>query len=376
MPRILIVTGEASGDLHGANLARALCTLRPDLEILGVGGEKMRAAGVQMIRGIDQHDVVGMIGFAQLRVVLKTYVALARFLRRTSLDAVVLIDYPGFNLRIARVAARAGHRVVYYIAPQIWAWHPGRIRVIARVVKHMIVILPFEEELYRRAGVACDFVGHPLLDSIAPTYDRAELRKQFGVDTSGPVIGLLPGSRESEVRELLPLMLDTARRLKAAHPQAVFLLAQAVSVPDTLVELAAGVEGLTVQVVKDQSNEVMAACDLLLVASGTATLQAAVIGTPMVLTYRAPWLSYWIARCVVRVRWLGLVNIIAGRTVVPELLQQDASPERLAQEAQRLLTDQQAYQRMVADLRAVRACLGDPGASRRAAAVVLKECEA
>ena len=155
MPRILIVTGEASGDLHGANLARALCTLRPDLEILGVGREKMRAAGVQMIRGIDQHDVVGMIGFAQLRVVLKTYVALARFLRRTSLDAVVLIDYPGFNLRIARVAARAGHRVVYYIAPQIWAWHPGRIRVIARVVKHMIVILPFEEELYRRAGVAC-----------------------------------------------------------------------------------------------------------------------------------------------------------------------------------------------------------------------------
>jgi lipid-A-disaccharide synthase len=374
MPRVLIVTGEASGDLHGASLAKALRRLRPDIELVGMGGSHMRAAGLEMLHGIEGHDVVGMIGPAQLRKVLRTYFALARFLRNTELDAVVFIDYPGFNLRMARIAARAGHRVIYYIAPQIWAWRPGRIRLISRVVDRVLVIFPFEEALYRAAGVSCDFVGHPLLDTVAPAYEKAELRQRFGLDRPGPIVGLLPGSRESEVRALLPIMLGAAERLMRDHPDIHFVLAQPSSVSDSLLEACLDGRRIPVRVVKDQANEAIAACDLLLVASGTATLQAAVIGTPMVITYRVSWLTYWIARLVIRIGWIGLVNIVAGRSIVPEVLQHEATPERLSAEVQRLLTNPEAYQAMVAELRAVRASLGAPGASRRAATHVLAEC--
>lgn len=376
MARILIVTGEASGDLHGASLARALRALRPDLEILGMGGPQMRAAGVQMVRGIERHDVVGLIGLAQLLAVLRSYVALSRFLRKTHLDAVVFVDYPGFNLRMARVAARAGHRVLYYISPQIWAWRPGRIRLIARVVHRMLVILPFEAALYEQAGVPCSFVGHPLLDTVAPAYDRDELRKRYQVEGATPVVGLLPGSRESEVRALLPVMLGAAARLRPLFPNARYLVAQASSVADGW--LAGPLEGapVDVRVVRDQSSEVLAACDLAWIASGTATLQAAVVGTPMILTYRASRLTAALARAVIRIPWIGLVNIVAGRTLVPELLQEEATADRLFQEARRLLTDPQAAEAMRAGLQAVRSSLGGPGASRRAAEIVIAECRA
>jgi lipid-A-disaccharide synthase len=379
MPRILIVTGEASGDLHGANLAAAIRMLRPEAHVLGVGGPKMKAAGVELIPGIVRLDVMGMVGWAQLRAAWRNYVILSRLLRQSRFDAVVFIDHPGLNLHLARVAKRAGQRVVYYIAPQIWAWRPGRIRLISRVVDRMIVILPFEEALYRQAGVPCEFVGHPLLDAVAPSYDRAELRKRFGFETSAPVIGLLPGSREREVRSLLPVMLEAAARMARWHPGLLAVVAQASSIREGLEglieELAAGA-GLGVRVVRDQPNEVMAASDLLLVASGTATLQAAVIGTPMVIAYRTSWLSYWLARLVIRVNWIGLVNIVAGRGIVPELIQDEATAERLSDEGHRLLRDEAALSGMRAAFRAVRDSLGSPGASRRAAEVILKECRA
>ncbi len=376
MPRILIVTGEASGDLHGANLAAALRALRPDVDILGVGGPKLRAAGVRLVQGIERLDVMGMIRLAELRVALRNYATLARFLRRESFDAVVFVDNPGLNLRLARVAKGAGHRVVYYIAPQIWAWRPGRIRLISRVVDRMIVILPFEEALYRQAGVPCTFVGHPLLDAVAPSYDRAELRKRFGFKTSAPVVGLLPGSREREVRSLVPVMMEAAARMARWHPGLQVVVAQASWIREGLIEELAAGGGLGVRVVCDQPNEVMAASDLLLVASGTATLQAAVIGTPMVITYRTSWISYWLARLLIRVNWIGLVNIVAGRGIVPELVQHEATAERLSEEGHRLLRDEAALGGMRAAFRAVRDSLGSPGASRRAAEAVLKECRA
>jgi lipid-A-disaccharide synthase len=373
MPQILIVTGEASGDLHGANLASALRRLRPDAEILGVGGSKMRAAGVKLVQGIDRLDAMGLVGLAQLRAAVRTYRTLARFLREQPFDAVVFIDNPGLNLRLARVARKAGHRIVYYIAPQIWAWHGSRIKLIAKVVDHVLVILPFEVELYRRAGIRCDFVGHPLLDAVAPSYDRAELRKRFGVEGASRVIGLLPGSREWEVRSLLPVMLEAAARLSREDPRIQFLVAQASSISADLIgELSAGAK-VNVKIVHDQASEVMAASDLLLVASGTATLQAAVIGTPMVLVYRTSWLTYRIARAVIQVPWIGLVNIVAGRSIAPELIQQDATPERLADEALRFLRDERIDRDTRAALRAVRDQLGEPGASRRAAAFILAD---
>lgn len=376
MPRILIVTGEASGDLHGANLAAALQALRPDVEILGMGGPKMKAAGVTLIHGIERLDVVGMAGLGQLLAVLRTFRTLTRFLRRTPLDVVVFIDNPGLNLRLARVAKRAGRRVVYYIAPQIWAWRPGRIHLITRVVDRMIVILPFEEKLYRRAGIPCAFVGHPLLDAVAPSYDRTELRKRFGHDGSGPLLGLLPGSREREVRSLLPTMLQAAARLVGSHPGLRLVVAQAASIPNGLIEELSAGSGLEVRIVRDQPNEVMAAADLLLVASGTATLQAAVIGTPMVIVYRTSWLSYWLARMLIRINCIGLVNIVAGERFVTELIQHEATAGCLSEEADRLLSDEAALSRMRARLRAVRDSLGGSGASRRAAEAVLAECGA
>jgi lipid-A-disaccharide synthase len=247
---------------------------------------------------------------------------------------------------------------------------------IQRNVDHVVVILPFEAELYRRAGVRCTFVGHPLLDSVAPRYDRSALRAKYNLDPSTTVIGLLPGSRVAEVTMLLPLLLETARRLAASDPKTQFVLAQASTIAEDLLQGFLGSSPVSVHVAKDQASEVMAVSDLLLVASGTATLQAAVVGTPMILLYKTTLPTYWLARMWIRVKWIGLVNLVAGRSIVPELIQDEATVDRLLQEARRLLTDAGAYNDMKEGLRQVRALLGEPGASGRAADVVLEECRA
>ena len=374
MSRILIITGEASGDLHGAHLAKAIAARDPSVELVGIGGAYMRAAGVAMIPGIPQVDVMGLIGLSAVRVLIRRVLAIRRVLKADAWDLVVLIDNPGLNFHFARVAKAAGRRVVYYIAPQLWAWRPGRMKWIQQRVDHVVVILPFEEDLYRRAGVRCTFVGHPLLDSVAPHYDRAALRAKYNLDAAAPVVGLLPGSRVAEVSMLVPLLLETARRLAASNPKTQLILAQASSIDDHLLHSLLRESPVPVSVAKDQASEVMAASDVLLVASGTATLQAAVVGTPMVLLYKTTWPTYWIARLLVMVKWIGLVNLVAGRSIVPELIQDEATAERLCQEVRRLLTDQRAYHDMKDGLRQVRESLGEPGASRRAAEVVLAEC--
>jgi lipid-A-disaccharide synthase len=376
MPRILIITGEASGDLHGAHLAKAISARDPTAELVGIGGPGMRAAGVAMIQGIPQLDVVGLIGLSALRFLIRRILAIRRVLKAEAWDLVVLIDNPGLNFHFARVAKSAGLRVLYYIAPQVWAWRPGRMKWIQRNVDHVVVILPFEAELYRRAGVRCTFVGHPLLDSVAPHYDRSALRAMYNLDASGTVVGLLPGSRVAEVTMLLPLLLETARRLAASDPKTQFVLAQASTIDDNLLQQLLRSSPVPVRVAKDQASEVMAASDLLLVASGTATLQAAVVGTPMVLLYKTTLPTYWLARMWIRVKWIGLVNLVAGRSIVPELIQEHATVDRLCQEAQRLLSDVRAYNDMKDGLRQVRQSLGEPGASGRAAEVVLAECRA
>jgi lipid-A-disaccharide synthase len=334
----------------------------------------MRAAGVTMIPGIPQLDVMGLIGLSAVRFLIRRVLAIRRVLKAEPWDLVVLIDNPGLNFHFARVAKAAGLRVVYYIAPQVWAWRPGRMRWIQRNVDHVVVILPFEAELYRRAGVRCTFVGHPLLDSVASHYDRSAIRATYNLDASAPVIGLLPGSRVAEVSLLLPILLDTARRLAADDPKTQFVLAQAGSIDDNLLHGLLRHSPVPVTVAKDRASEVMAVSDLLLVASGTATLQAAVVGTPMVLLYKTTLPTYWIARWLVQVKWIGLVNLVAGRSIVPELIQDEATTDRLYDEAHGLLTNRDAYNDMKSGLRQVRESLGVPGASCRAAEVVLAEC--
>jgi lipid-A-disaccharide synthase len=372
--RILIVTGEASGDLHGAHLAQAIMALDPTAQLVGIGGPGMRAAGVNLVPGVPQLDVMGMIGLSAIPAVIQRIRAIRRVLKAEAWDLVVLIDNPGLNLHFARVAKAAGRRVLYYIAPQVWAWRPGRMKWIQRRVDHVVVILPFEAELYRRAGVRCTFVGHPLLDMVASHYDRAKLRREFGLGESGRVVGLLPGSRVSEVEMLLPVLLKAAAQLVLAEPGTQFILAQASSINDNLIQALLQDCPVPVRVVYDKASEVMALSDVLFIASGTATLQAAVVGTPMVLLYRTSPLTYRLARWLIRVKWIGLVNLVAGRSIVPELIQDEATGERLCQEVLRLLRDRSAYNDMKEGLRQVRQSLGESGATSRAAQVVLAEC--
>ncbi len=372
--RILIVTGEASGDLHGAHLAKAIMALDPTAQLVGIGGAGMRAAGVTLVPGVPKLDVMGLIGPSAIPALVQRVRAIRKVLKAEAWDLVVLIDNPGLNFHFARVAKAAGRRVLYYIAPQVWGWRPGRMKWIQRRVDHVVVILPFEPELYRRAGVRCTFVGHPLLDSVAPHYDRAGLRKEFGFDESARVVGLLPGSRRSEVETLLPVLLKAAAQLALAEPGTQFILAQASSIEDNQIQSLLQNSPVSVRVAHDRASEVMALSDVLFVASGTATLQAAVVGTPMVLLYKTSPLTYRLARWLAKVKWIGLVNLVAGRSIVPELIQDEATEERLCQEVLHLLRDRSAYNDMKEELRQVRQSLGEPGASHRAAQVVLAEC--
>ena len=373
--RILIITGEASGDLHGANLAAALRAKAPELSILGVGGPRMQAAGVELMQSLGHLNVIGIAGPSAVRALARRVLAIRRMLRRDPLDLVVLIDNPGLNFHFARVAKRAGHRVVYYIAPQLWAWRPRRMRWIQRRVDYVVVILPFEVELYRRAGVPCAFVGHPLLDEVAPSYDRDRLRAAYGLPREACVIGLLPGSRAGEVRALLPVMLEAARLLQGRGRSLKVILAVAETVdPDEIKRLCEGA-GLDVRLVARDPNGVMAGADVLFIASGTATLQAAIIGTPMVIVYKLPWLTYLLARLLVRVPSIGLANLVAGRRFIPELIQHQATPARLAEEARRILDDASYRERMRTEMTRVKSLLGPPGASERAAAMVLQQLD-
>jgi lipid-A-disaccharide synthase len=372
--RILIVTGEASGDLHGAHLAKAIMALDPKAELVGIGGAAMRGAGVSLVPGVPQLDLMGLFGLSAIPPMVRRVLAIRRVLKAEAWDLVVLIDNPGLNFHFARIAKAAGRRVLYYIAPQVWAWRPGRMKWIQRRVDHVVVILPFELELYRRAGVRCTFVGHPLLDVVAPHYDRAKLRKEFGLDESARIVGLLPGSRVSEVEMLLPVLLKAAAQLVVAEPGTKFVLAQACSIDDNLIQTLLEHSPVPVRVVHDQASEVMALSDVLFIASGTATLQAAVVGTPMVLLYKTTPVTYRLARWLINVKWIGLVNLVAGRSIVRELIQDEATAERLCQEVLHLLRNPSAYNDMKEDLRLVRQSLGEPGASRRAAQVALSEC--
>jgi lipid-A-disaccharide synthase len=377
MPRILIITGEASGDLHGAHLVQALRKKSPGLHIVGIGGKHMREAGAELVGDIPQLDVMGLIGPSKIAALVRRIRRIRSLLRSEPWDLVVLIDNPGLNFHFARVAKAAGRRVLYYIAPQIWAWRPGRMRWIQRRVDHVVSILPFERALYERAGVRCTFVGNPLLDEVAPSYDRAAIRRQLGLADQGRVIGLFPGSRRAELDQHIPVLRDTVSRLAAWDPHMQFIVAQASSVPDGALDKLLRDSPLPMRVFRDRSNEVMAASDLLLVKSGTSTLQAAVIGTPMILFYRAAsLLTYMLGRVLIRVRWIGLANLVAGEGIVPELIQEEATGERLCREAQRLLEDRTAYETMRAALGNVKAALGGPGASERAAEAILAECQA
>jgi lipid-A-disaccharide synthase len=374
---IMLSAGEASGDLHGATMCRALRALDPGVRLIGMGGAHMAAAGVEILVDPTAHAAMGTSeAVGRVPGLYRAYRILVRALRECRPLVIVLIDFPEFNLRLAKQARRAGVPVVYFIPPQLWAWRRGRIRQMARRVTRVLAAFPFEEGLYEGAGVPVEFVGHPLLDVVPSDLARATARERLGVGEGRTLVGLLPGSRKQEVSRLLPRMLDAAGRLARADGRRCFVLGLAASVDrgqvGALLERASGAGGPPIEVVEGLTHEVMAAADVLLIASGTATLEAALLGAPMVVCYRVSRLTEAIVRLLKRSPWISLPNIVAGRGAVPEILQEDVTGARLAREAERLLVDPAAASAQRAAFKELRSKLGQPGVGARAARAVLK----
>jgi lipid-A-disaccharide synthase len=369
------VAGEASGDLHGSTLARALTTLMPDLRLAGMGGARMAAAGVRLVLRADRVNVVGGTeALGRLPALWRAFQTLRRQLRDRRPGALVLIDFPEFNMRLARVARRLRVPVVYFVAPQLWAWRRGRVRAMARDVSRVLAIFPFEVGLYQEAGVPVEFVGHPLLD-VLPSLEREAARTGLAGERE-TLVGLLPGSRDAEVRRHLPVLLGAARRIAARRPGTRFVVPVASTIDAAAVRATVRPSELPIDVRPGEAYRVMAAADLLLVASGTATLEAACYGTPMVVLYKLSAVSHRIARILVRgVSHISLPNIVAGREVVPEFIQARATPDAVAGAALRVLEDDVARAAQRAALLEVRVRLGEAGAGLRAARAVLRELD-
>ena len=316
-PAVMLVAGEASGDLHGASLCRALRGLDPGCRLYGMGGARMAAAGMDLLVDVTAAAVVGgSEAIGQVPRLYRAYRGLRDVLRGADRPAVlVLIDFPEFNLRLARAARRAGVPVVYFIPPQVWAWRGGRVKTIRRVVSLVLAVFPFEPPLYRRAGVPVEFVGHPLLDQLQAAPTREAARRALGIDDRTPVVGLLPGSRHQEIVRVLPVMRDAARHVLTAAPGTRFVLGLAPTIERRLAAHHLD-GGPPVEIVPGQPHAVIRAADLLLVTSGTVTLEAALLGTPMVVCYRLSFVSELLARLLIRVPWVSLANLTLGRTVV------------------------------------------------------------
>ena len=370
-PRLLICCGEPSGDLYGGELLRCLRPRLNGLEAFGLGGDHLLAEQVALLGHVRDLAMVGIVEVLRhLGKLRRVFNAVLAEVDRRRPDLAVLVDYPSFNLRLARALKRRGVPVVYYVSPQIWAWKGWRIREIRRNVAHMLVIFPFEEAIYERAGVPVTFVGHPLVDLVRPAPDRAAFLRSAGLDPSRPVIAVLPGSRPTEVRHNLPALAGGLVLLAERRPDLQFLLAVAPSLEPDVFRGELGT--LPVALLAGQTHAVLGAATVALVASGTATVEAALVGTPMVVVYRVSPLSYTLGRRMVRVPHVAMANLIAGREVVRELIQADFTRETVAREALALLEDPARLARVREELAQVRDRLGAPGASGRAAEVVFK----
>lgn len=379
---VLIVAGEASGDLHGASLVRAMVRRAPHVKCFGVGGDRMEAAGVELLHHMRHLAVVGITEvLGHLGDVHRAMKALMAAADERSVDGVVLIDYPDFNVALAKRLRRRHPEVpiVYYISPQVWAWRKRRVRTLARLVDRMLVILPFEEELYEEAGVDAEFVGHPLLDVVQVRLSRELVARRYGVPVDGRWIALLPGSRPGEVERLLPPVLEAAAtlvdRLGDGRSPA-FLLAVADGVSDELygecIEQGPDAARRATVAVKEDRYDVVHHSEAAVVCSGTATLETALLDTPMVVVYRTSWLTYTLAKLLVRIPDIALVNVVADRRGVPELVQGEVSGPRIADEVVDLLEGGEGRERVLETLEEVRRRLGRPGASDRAARSVLE----
>ena len=368
----MISCGEPSGDLYAASLTRELERIAPGTAVAGFGGERLRAAGAHLIGDFTGLSVTGLVEV--MRLLPRTYALYRRMVahaRAWRPDVFVAVDFPDFNFRLAGAVRKLGVPVVYYISPQLWAWRPGRMKTMKRIADRVLVIFPFEAEIYAKAGVPAEWVGHPLLDDFPVSPDRRRARAGLKL-ADAPVVGLFPGSRANEVREILPGLAAAASLIRDRLPLAQFVVARAPHLDDSLFAPLASHSQLRASIVSGRADDVLAAADVALVASGTITVQAALHECPMVVVYRLSPVTYRLGKPFVRVSTYAMANLVAGRRVVPELIQEAFTPQAVAAEAVDILTNPARAAGMRAELRTVREALGGPGASARAARAVVE----
>jgi lipid-A-disaccharide synthase len=367
--RVMVIAGEASGEARAARLVEELHQLYPQTSFFGIGGERMRAAGVDILVDCREMAVLGLIEvlrhYRRINGVLEQ---MRELLRSERPDLLILVDYSGFNLRLAPTARELGIPVLYYISPQVWAWRKKRVYKIREVVDQMVVVFPFEVPLYEKAGVPVQYVGHPLLDEVHSDLDRDTALREFGLDPARPSIGLFPGSRRNELQRLLPTLLEAAERIHAERPEIQFLLPQASTLDKVEIDTFLARHSLPITVIKDRFYDVTRACDAIATASGTATLEIALMGVPLVVVYRISSLSYLIIRRLVKLKHIAMCNIVAGEEVAKELLQGEVTAERVSEELLRLL-EPQVHAETTARLNKIRETLGEPGGAARAAQI-------
>lgn len=370
--KILIVAGEPSGDLHASNLVKDLKAINPNVEFFGLGGSLSKKAGVEVIFDISQLALIGAVEvFKNIFTVGKVYKMVLSKIDSVKPDIAILVDYPGFNLRLAGELKKRSIPVIYYVSPQVWVWGRDRINIIKRCVRKILVFFKFEEELYRTYGMDAEFVGNPLLDAVKITMDPGQTRKRHGLAEGKTTIALLPGSRKMEIQSLLGTMISSARAIRSKLGNVQFVIAKHPDLARELYEDALNAAEFDIRLAEGDTYNVLAASDFAIVASGSATLETAIIGTPFVIIYRVSFITFLLYKLVATISFLGLVNIIAGREVVPELLQYNATPEKISAESIRIITDKKRNSVMREDLKRVVSCLGSPGASKRAALAIL-----
>ena len=375
MAKILISAGEASGDIHAAAVTAALKKIDSAIEVFGMGGDALRAAGGEVLFDIKDHGVMGFVEvIKKLPDLFKLRSDFARVMDERKPDCLVVVDYPGFNMKLAKVAHDKGFHVVSYIAPSAWAWNKGRAKNVAKIVDKVACIFPFEYDVYEEAGAPVEFVGHPLLDIVHPTMERAEAEAWAGKEAGHPLVLLMPGSRLMEIEKMLPTLLEGAKLLKKQLPEVQFAMPRAGTIPLELLQSKIKASGLEIKITEGHNYDLFSVADLALATSGTVTLEAALCGLPSVIVYRTSALNAFIARRVINIPNIGLPNIVAGRQILPELLQEDFTPANVANTAVELLAPERRPQ-LEANLAYMKARLGEPGAVNRVALLILRIAE-
>ena len=375
MAKILISAGEASGDIHAAAVTAALKRIDGSTEVFGMGGDELRAAGGEVLFDIKDHGVMGFVEvIKKLPDLFKLRSDFAKVMDERKPDCLVVVDYPGFNMKLAKLAHDKGIPVVSYIAPSAWAWNKGRAKNVAKIVDKVACIFPFEYYVYKEAGAPVEFVGHPLLDIVHPSMERAEAEAWAGKEAGRPLVLLMPGSRLMEIEKMLPNLLEGAKLLQKQLPEVQFAMPRAGTIPLELLQSKIKASGLDIKITEGHNYDLFSVADLALATSGTVTLEAALCGLPSVIVYRTSALNAFIARMVINIPNIGLPNIVAGHQILPELLQEDFTPAKVASTAKELLAPESRPQ-LETDLAFMKARLGEPGAVDRVAQLILRIAE-